>query len=252
MVERALSFGSVASAYERFRLGYPDELVDRVLEYAGRPVRTALEVGAGTGKATRVFAGRGIAVTATEPDVDMLAELRRHVPSSVVTTRSAFEQLPLGSVYDLVFAAASFHWTKPEGRWARVAAFLQPGGVFASFGGPMRLADAEAEEAVRAVREQFLADDEVPSPDGTTAGLPLQWPGTELERSDLFGDVRQLVIHRRPTVTPAAYVGHLATISAYLVLSPEDRDEALRRIRDVLPERVSILADIILHLARLR
>lgn len=65
MVERALSFGSAASAYERFRPGYPDELVDEVLASAGRPVRTALEIGAGTGKATRVFAGRGIAVTAT-------------------------------------------------------------------------------------------------------------------------------------------------------------------------------------------
>ncbi len=64
---RALSFGSVATAYERYRPGYPVELVDEVLNYAGRPVRTALEIGAGTGKATRVFAERGLAVTATEP-----------------------------------------------------------------------------------------------------------------------------------------------------------------------------------------
>jgi hypothetical protein len=50
MPERALSFGSVASAYERFRPGYPDELVDEVLAYAGRPVRTVLEIGAGRAK----------------------------------------------------------------------------------------------------------------------------------------------------------------------------------------------------------
>ena len=43
MTKRALSFGSVASAYERFRLGYPDELVDQVLDYAAERVRTALE-----------------------------------------------------------------------------------------------------------------------------------------------------------------------------------------------------------------
>ncbi|GAA4730243.1 hypothetical protein GCM10023350_11830 [Nocardioides endophyticus] len=30
-MSRALSFGSVAAAYERFRPGYPDELVDEVL-----------------------------------------------------------------------------------------------------------------------------------------------------------------------------------------------------------------------------
>lgn len=73
MSARAQSFGSVAEAYERFRPGYPAELFDLVTAYAGRPLRTALEIGAGTGKATRVLAGRGIAVTATDPDQAMRA-----------------------------------------------------------------------------------------------------------------------------------------------------------------------------------
>jgi hypothetical protein len=51
MSGRALSFGAVAEAYERFRPGYPAELFDLVITYAGRPVLTALEIGAGTGKA---------------------------------------------------------------------------------------------------------------------------------------------------------------------------------------------------------
>lgn len=104
MTERALSFGSAASAYEQFRPGYPDELVDEILAYADRPVRTALEIGAGTGKATRVFAGRGVAVTATEPDSAMLQELRKHVPETVTTVQAAFEDLRLTPVYDLVLS----------------------------------------------------------------------------------------------------------------------------------------------------
>ncbi|WP_236048129.1 class I SAM-dependent methyltransferase [Paractinoplanes ovalisporus] len=90
------------------------------MAYAERPVGNALEIGAGTGKATRLFAGRGIAVTATEPDEGMLAELRRHVPKDVRTVRAAFEELPVGETYGLVYAAASLHWTRPEGRWARL------------------------------------------------------------------------------------------------------------------------------------
>jgi SAM-dependent methyltransferase len=250
MVERALSFGSVAASYERFRLGYPDELVHEVLAYAGTPVRTALEVGAGTGKATREFAARGIAVTATDPDAGMLAELRRHVPASVETVQGAFEELPLTATHDLVFAAASFHWTRAEGRWDRVAALLAPGGVFASFGGPLRLADPGVEGAVQAVREPFLGNEEVPSPDGTGPEMPMQWPGTELQASDLFTDVRQSVIERRPVLTPQEYVGHLATISAYLMLADTDREAVLGRILEVLPERVAIDADLTVHLAR--
>lgn len=93
MTERALLFGTVASAYERFRPGYPETLVDEVLAYAGRPVRTALEIGAGTGKASRAFARRGITVTATDPDRAMLVELRKHVPETVVTVQASFENL---------------------------------------------------------------------------------------------------------------------------------------------------------------
>ena len=247
---RALSFGSVAAAYERFRPGYPDELVDEVLTYAGRPVRTALEIGAGTGKATRVFAGRGIAVTATDPDAAMLGELRKHVPASVRTVQSGFEDLPLTSTYDLVLAATSLHWTEPAGRWSRVAALLEPGGTFASFGGQLHLADPEVEAAVRAARAPFLADDEFPSPDGTPADSLMQWPGTELTRSSLFDDVRQSTIERRPTMSAHDYVGHLATVSAYIQLPDAAREDILARILDVLPEQVTLMADLTLHLAR--
>src|SRR5690242_3741102 len=131
---RARSFGAVAEAYERFRPGYPPELVDLVMAYAEHQVRTALEIGAGTGKATRVFARRGISVTATEPDGAMLAELRKHVPPEVRTVQTAFEDVRPDQTYGLVYAAASLHWTEADGRWARVAELLEPGGIFASFG----------------------------------------------------------------------------------------------------------------------
>jgi trans-aconitate methyltransferase len=183
MSGRALSFGVVAEAYGRFRPGYPVEFVDMVTAYAGRPVRTALEIGAGTGKATRLFARREVAVAATEPDGAMLTELRKHVPARVRTARAAFEDLRPGERYGLVYAAASLHWTSPEGRWPRMAALLESGGVFASSGGPVRLADPAVEEAARAARAPFPESDEVPSPDGTPPEHAVQWPGAELQRS---------------------------------------------------------------------
>jgi SAM-dependent methyltransferase len=252
VASRALSFGPVAQAYERFRPGYPGSLADLVLRYAGRPVRTALEIGAGTGKATRLFAGRGIAVTATEPDPAMLAELRKHVPVSVRVVRAALEDLRPGERYGLVYAAAALHWTNPEGRWSRVAALLEPGGVFASFGGPVRLGDPAVEDAVRTARAPFLADDEVPSPDGTPPDRDLQWPGTELQRSRWFAEVEQRVIERRVTMSASGYVGHLSTVSAYLGLPAATRDQVYRRIVRVLPETVEVVADIVVHLARRR
>ena len=250
MTERALTFGSVAADYERYRPGYPDALVAEVLAYAGRPVATALEIGAGTGKATRVFADHGVQVTATDPDAAMLAELVRHVPDTVRTVRAPFEELPLTTTYDLVYAAAALHWTRPEGRWERVAALLGPGGIVASFGSPRDLADPELEEAVRAARAPWLVDDDVPSPDGTPEDSTLQWPSTEITSSRLFTDVTQVVLERRTTVSARDYVGLLSTVSAYLELVPADRHAALDSVLAVLPTQVDVVGDIRLHLAR--
>ncbi len=251
MSSRALSFGVMAEAYERFRPGYPVELFEMVMTYAGRPVRAALEIGAGTGKATRLFAQQGVAVTATEPDAAMLAELVKHVPANVKTVRAAFEDLRPGESYGLVYAGAALHWTNPEGRWSRMAGLLEPGGVFASFGGPAgQLVDPAVQEAVRAARAPFLESDEVPSPDGTPAEQDMHWPGTELRRSEWFDDVQQFVIKRRLTMSARNYVGHLSTISAYLELPTWEQAQVLSQITQVLPEAVEVAADITVHLAR--
>ena len=250
MSERALSFGSVAAAYEAFRPGYPDQLVDDVLGYAGHPIDTALEIGAGTGKATRAFADRGIVVTASDPDAAMLAELRKHVPTTVTTLQAAFEDLPLTTSYDLVYAAAALHWTDPVGRWERVSRLLGPNGVFASFGGQLHLEDDELERAVQAARAPLLADDGVPSPDGTPEDGPMQWPGTELTEAVGFTDVHEVSIARRVSMTASEYVGHLSTISAYLVLPAAARASAFEQILGVLPEQVTLNGDLTLHLAR--
>ena len=250
MTSRALGFGEVAAQYERFRPGYPDALVDSVLDYARRPVRRALEIGAGTGKATRAFAARGVDVMATDPDGTMLSELRRHVPDGVVTMQASLEDLAPTGRFELVFAAASLHWTQPSGRWPRIAARLAPTGAVASFGGPVELADQALQDDVRAARAPFLGDDGVPSPDGTPSDADMQWPGTELEQSPLFTDVRQLVIERRLRWSAQAWVGYLSTVSAYLQLPAAQREQVFARTLQVLPEQVDVHADVILHLAR--
>jgi SAM-dependent methyltransferase len=247
---RALSFGAVAETYERFRLGYPAEVVDRITSYADRTVGSALEIGAGTGKATRVFAQRGIPVTATEPDPAMVEELRKHVPGTVSVVQAAFEDLRLDASYALVYAAASFHWTRPEGRWERLSSLLAPGGVFACFGGPPELADPNVRQAMRSVVMPFDKNDVVTAADGTDLSDHRRWPGSELVACGQFVDVRRSVIERRLTMTIREYVGELSTTSAHLQLSASDRALVTGRLLADLPALVEINADITIHLAR--
>ena len=78
----------------------------------------------------------------------------------------------------------------------------------------------------------------------------MQWPGTELQRSEWFADVRQATIERRLTMTARDYVGYLSTVSAYLELPVSAQEQVYGRILQVLPETVEIDADVIVHLAR--
>ncbi len=246
---RGLLFGTAAESYERYRLGYPDEVVDRTLSHAGRPVTSAVEVGAGTGKATRAFASRGVRVAALEPDPEMYAVLQRETVAmpvqTVLTTFEAYDGPPA----DLVYAAASWHWTDRSTRWTHAAELLDPGGVLAIFGSQLRLADPAVEEAVSGV----LADrvDDPASGPGTPASGP-GWGLADIEASGLFEDVRSDELVRHVIVSQREYVGHLSTISAFLRLAAEDRQEVVRLVLGLVPAEVTLDASVVLQLARRR
>lgn len=246
---RGLTFGTAAESYERFRLGYPDEVVDRTLAYAGGPVAAAVEVGAGTGKATRAFASRGVRVTALEPDPDMFAVLQRETDGMPVTpVLSPFEAYD-GPPTDLVYAGASWHWTDARTRWSRAAHLLAPGGVIAVFGSPMRIADPEVQAAVSAAGQATLDDPACRPPD-------LDWPMTrgwlsdEVESSDRFADAEHHLLAREVALPQREYIGYLSTLSACLQLPLEERQDMLRRIADVVPAQVRVDLTVGLHLAR--
>lgn len=248
--ERSRRFGTAAAAYERYRPEYPRQVVQLVREYAGHPIRSALEIGAGTGKATRVLVREGIPVTASEPDAVMLDELRIQVPEAKPVLATLEGLPPLGE-FDLVFVAAALHWTEPAGRWERIAGLLAPDGVFACCGGAPYLADPEVEAAVHEAQRPWLVDDEPAGP-VETADSGMHWPATELIEDAHFDDIRETVVEQRVEIAADDWVGYLSTVSAYLMLSDEDRAAALAAIHRVLPDAVELVADVTVHLARRR
>jgi SAM-dependent methyltransferase len=66
---RALSFGSAAAEYDAARPSYPAEAV----QWAIGDARRVLDLGAGTGKLTRVVLDLGLDAVAVEPDDAMRA-----------------------------------------------------------------------------------------------------------------------------------------------------------------------------------
>ena len=248
---RGLLFGTAAESYERFRLGYPDEVVDRTLDYARRPVAEAVEVGAGTGKATRAFASRGIRVTALEPDPNMFAVLERETLGMQVEPLRCDLESYDGAHTDLLYAAMSWHWTEPEKRCRLAADLLTEAGTLAVFGGPVRVADAAVQDAVAAaVAPDLDLDDDAFRPLDPDRHSRPSWLDEEIRGSGLFTDVQHHRLAREVLLPQREYVGYLSTLSVYLELSMEERQEVLRRVSAVVPAQVRVDLTVGLHLAR--
>jgi SAM-dependent methyltransferase len=103
-------FGSRASAYAAFRPSYPPEAIDAVLEGLGDPrAVTIADVGAGTGISSRLFAERGAALIAIEPNARMRAAAEQH--PRVRWREGTAERTGLADAsVDAVVACQAFHW----------------------------------------------------------------------------------------------------------------------------------------------
>lgn len=107
-------FTGKADLYEKFRPGYPDELIDFL--YDNARCEAVADVGAGTGKFTRCLLKKPWNITAVEPNADMrgkLEELQRTAELTVVNAPAEETGLAEGS-FGLVTAAQAFHWFDEE------------------------------------------------------------------------------------------------------------------------------------------
>ncbi len=90
-----------------------------------------LDLGAGTGKLTRVLVERYRRVVAVEPLDGMRSILEQVVPSAESLTGAA-ESIPLPDAsIDGVFAAQAFHWFANDDAVGEIARVLRSRGVFA-------------------------------------------------------------------------------------------------------------------------
>ena len=119
------AFAGVAGAYERGRPGYPDDAVHWL---AGEEPCDVVDLGAGTGKLTRVLVSLGHRVTAIEPLPEMLELLPAAAPGAFAMLGNA-EVVPLPDAYaDVVTCAQSFHWFDHSLALPEIARVLRPGG----------------------------------------------------------------------------------------------------------------------------
>jgi SAM-dependent methyltransferase len=211
-VSQARSFGPAAASYERGRPPYPAKAVDWLLPPAAR---TVLDLGAGTGKLTRMLAQRGLEVIAIDPSAGMVAELARVLPA-VPAAVGAAEQLPLraGSV-DAVLVAQAWHWVDPGRAVPAVARVLRPGGWL----GVVWNVRDEREEWVARLGQIMHQDPQLPT---YSTSPPIGPPFAAVERAD---------IHWTYRLSLDQLLDLVASRSSVITMPPDRREAVLAEVR---------------------
>jgi SAM-dependent methyltransferase len=212
--------------YERGRPGWPPAVAG-LSDLSSDSI--VVDLGAGTGKLTRVLVPAFQRVVAVEPAEQMRRVLAQVCPNVDLLCGTG-QDIPLGTAsVDGVFAAQAFHWFEKDVALPEIARVLRPGGVFAViWNGPDEEQASPLPDAFRA--ELDALHDAVSHPWREEP----EWEDL-LRATGAFADVheRTSVVHDH-VLDRAELLDNARSVS--WIASREDRDEVVARLGELLPD----------------
>lgn len=220
--EAANSYQNSSEIYESGRPGYTEESVFALCDHLGLgPNSSIVELGAGTGKFTRVLAKKYSNLLVVEPVPAMLGKLKTILPE-IQGALGTGEDIPAKyHSADAILIANAFHWFSTEkaiGEFERV--LKNDGGL-----GLIWNLDGVFTSSWGKVIDSWLDDIEGDTPQYKT-GL---WRKT-LENSEIFSSLEEQSFSTTRTTTPNEIIHRVMSISFVAAQSEKSKVELKQRI----------------------
>ncbi|MEJ1963037.1 MAG: class I SAM-dependent methyltransferase [Gammaproteobacteria bacterium] len=234
-VHRAAAEGFAAGAetYVRGRPEYPLQALEWLRNVIGLAEgKTAIDLGAGTGKFSKVMLATGAKVIAVDPVGPMLDRLRRDVPEVGAVVGNA-EHIPLDAESaDGVLCAQSFHWFATPSAVAEIRRVLRPGGALGLIWN-VRDESVAWVAQLGAILEPYAGD----APRMTSGNWRTVFPAPG------FGPLHETQFPHVHTGPPErVIVDRVTSISFIAALPASERDRVIARVRELIDATASLVS----------
>ena len=235
------TFDTVASAYEKFRPGYPDELYSVIFDYISLDKSCyAVEVGIGGGQATLPFLKTECNLTAVEcgEQLSKLCKEKFKEFSNFSIISSKFEDVKFScDAYNLVYSASAFHWLPEKVGYTKVFSMLKRGGVFARFANhPYRAKyNLPLSEEINRIYSEYYYNfykkkQEVPTEYSEEQAIQRAY----LAEKYGFEDIKYALFHKTRIFSASEYITLLGTYSDHIAIEESIRKKFFSKIEDAI------------------
>jgi SAM-dependent methyltransferase len=228
----AEGFQQGADAYERGRPGYPQAAIDWLLgKVAVGPASTIIDLGAGTGKFTRLLQPAGARIVAIEPVAGMREQFMKAVPGIQILDGTA-EGIPLSSgTADVVTAAQSFHWFATPAALAEIHRVLGEDGWLVLIWNRRDLADP-----LQAALDLIVSPHRGEAP----AHEWDRWRGVMAE-SSLFRPAGEARFRLEQQANQQGVIDRVTSTSFIASLDEAARNQIIERVRELVPDSTAVV-----------
>lgn len=228
------TFDRAANEYDSVRPSYPNALYSDLFRYKPLDAQShVLEIGVGTGKATKPVLDTGCRLVGIEPGGSMAAIAEaRYADNSRLSlhVQTLQEYICPKESFDLIYAATAFHWIEEAYGYARVYELLKHGGAFARFAyhaGPDQKRTALTEK-IQKLYDQYLPHSRPPKPFGAEDVKALA--STAMKYG--FEHTQYHLYHVEKDFTADEYSMLLRTYPNHMSLEPRSREKLFSGIHN--------------------
>jgi ubiquinone/menaquinone biosynthesis C-methylase UbiE len=245
MPDAVSRFSGFAAEYDAARPRPPADLTALITQWAGTAAPEVVDLGAGTGLSTMIWAGAAGQVIAVEPSAAMREIAQRKITAANTATRftvifGTAEETGLASASaDIITASQAMHWFDARRALPEIARVLRPGGVFAAYDCDWPPCIDWETDAAYAAADRRIQELEI------ERGLAPPHAGKNhldrLRRSGLFRHVSEVAVHGREQGDARRLVAVALSMGgavALLAAGATEEEIGLAALREVAARRL--------------